>query len=199
MLKEIGYKLLQFKSEFAYRLALKKHAKLLPALSPDEQSIVDGLRQEGVYMTSLEKLGLASTPQLLHACRQVLSCIESNESTSIGDRAQNTLKTPIQVYTLTELSDFALWGSEQRLLNAIENYIGIPIKFQGIQLRQEFAHPKQFGAMLWHKDGNDRRSIKIIIYLSDVDKEHGPFEYIPRSVIPIQCEEAYNMSHEVKP
>lgn len=175
MLKEIGYKVWQLKTEFIYRLALKRYAKSLPALSLADRQIVDRLQQEGVYMTSLEKLGFASTPQMVDACSEVLSCTEP-------ERDRSATKSPLQIYTLSELTDFSLWGNERRLLDIVQNYIGLPIKFQGIQLRREFSHPQQFGAMLWHKDGDDRRSIKVIIYLSDVDREHGPFEYIPKSV-----------------
>ena len=175
MLKEIGYKVWQLKTEFAYRLALKKYAKSLPVLSPADRLIVDRLQQEGVYVTSLEQLGFASTPQLLEACSQVLACTNPE-----GDRG--VAKSPLHIYTLSELADFSLWGNEQRLLDIVQNYIGLPIKFQGIQLRRESGHPDQFGAMLWHKDGDDRRSIKVIVYLSDVEREHGPFEYIPKSV-----------------
>lgn len=175
MLKEIAYKIWQLKTEFIYRLALKRHAKSLPALSPADRLIVDALKQEGVYMTSLEELRFASTPQLLDACKQVLFCTDP-------ERDPSAAKSPLQIYTLSELADFCLWSSEQRLLDIVENYIGLPIKCQGIQFRRESAHSRQFGAMLWHKDGDDRRSIKVIVYLSDVDREHGPFEYIPKSV-----------------
>ena len=76
MLKEIGYKVWQLKTEFIYRLALKRYAKSLPALSLADRQIVDRLQQEGVYVTSLEKLGFASTPQMVDACSEVLSCTE---------------------------------------------------------------------------------------------------------------------------
>jgi hypothetical protein len=35
--------------------------------------------------------------------------------------------------------------------------------------------------MLWHRDSEDRRIVKIIIYLNDVDEQQGPFEYVPSS------------------
>ncbi len=34
---------------------------------------------------------------------------------------------------------------------------------------------------LWHLDAEDRRMVKIIIYLNDVSQDNGPFEYIPKS------------------
>jgi hypothetical protein len=33
---------------------------------------------------------------------------------------------------------------------------------------------------LWHRDDEDFRITKIIVYLNDVDAEGGPFEYIPK-------------------
>ena len=35
---------------------------------------------------------------------------------------------------------------------------------------------------LWHLDREDRRMLKIIIYLNDVSEEGGPFQYIPKSL-----------------
>ena len=52
--------LLQFISNFAYEAALKRHSDYLPALSKTDHYLVECLRQEGVYITSLEKLSIPS-------------------------------------------------------------------------------------------------------------------------------------------
>jgi hypothetical protein len=89
-----------------------------------------------------------------------------------------------QIYTVTDLPELSQWGREQRLLNIIENYIGLSVAFQGVHLRKDFPNENQFGTLLWHKDSEDRRMVKIIIYLTDVEEKHGPFEYIPVSLTP---------------
>jgi hypothetical protein len=39
--------------------------------------------------------------------------------------------------------------------------------------------PKQ--AQLWHRDPEDKRLIKVFIYLADVGPDRGPFSYIPKT------------------
>jgi hypothetical protein len=70
------------------------------------------------------------------------------------------------------------------LLNIAENYIGLPVAYLGVNLRKDIPNQKQVGTRLWHTDGEDRRMLKAIIYLNDVDENGGPFEYIPQNLTP---------------
>jgi len=62
----------------------------------------------------------------------------------------------------------------------VENYMGLPIAFQGIHFRRDFANKSPVTTEFWHQDLENRRILKVIIYLSDVSEEHGLFEYIPK-------------------
>jgi hypothetical protein len=77
-----------------------------------------------------------------------------------------------------------LWGLEERLLNIVENYIGLPIAYHGVLFRQDIATDQPGTTQQWHRDGEDRRIVKVIIYLSDVGLNNGPFEYIPKLLTP---------------
>ncbi len=175
MLIKIKRKISSLGSEFVYRLALLKHAANLPALEASDRKILDDLKCDGIHITTLAELGFDSTPKLLKAAYGYSSQMESGNHDDLKE------KIP-QVYTVTYLPEFATWGSEKRLLNIIESYIGLPIIFHGVHLRKDFPNKNQFGTQLWHKDAEDRRMIKIIIYLNDVEEKHGPFEYIPASL-----------------
>ncbi len=174
MSNRINNKFSAIKSEFAYKLALWNHQKNLPSLTPDSRLIVNALKQEGVYMTSLSELGLSSTSKLLDAASVYLPLMVPTNTSS-------NRKLP-QIYTVTDLPEFHNWGSEQKLLSIIENYIGLPVAFHGVHLRKDFPSNNQFGTLLWHKDAEDRRMFKAIVYLSDVEEKHGPFQYIPKSL-----------------
>ncbi|MBW4632557.1 MAG: phytanoyl-CoA dioxygenase family protein [Iphinoe sp. HA4291-MV1] len=167
-------KISQLKSELSYRAAFVNHARKLPALKESDRVIVDSLKRDGVYVTTLEKLELGSTSGLLQASYNQLSRITG------GNNSHLTKRLP-QIYTVTDLPAFSQWGREQKLLNIIENYIGLPVAFHGVHLRKDLPNENQFGTLLWHKDSEDRRMVKIIIYLSDVEEKHGPFEYVPVS------------------
>lgn len=76
------------------------------------------------------------------------------------------------------------WGLQERLLDIAENYLGLPPAYLGVNLRKDVPNRKQTGTRLWHKDGEDRRVLKVIIYLNDVGEDGGPFEYIPPHLSP---------------
>jgi Phytanoyl-CoA dioxygenase (PhyH) len=173
MVNKIKSRIFELKSELAYRVALSNHAKNLPTLGNTDSAILDTLKHEGVCVTSLAALGLESTPQLLSESYNQLAAMPAPKTTG--------RKLP-QIYTVTDLPAFSHWGSEQRLLNIIENYIGLPVAFHGVHLRKDFPNENQFGTLLWHKDAEDRRIIKVIVYLSDVEPQQGPFEYVPKSL-----------------
>ncbi len=172
MLNTVKDKISEIKSELAYRFALLNHERNLPALEQRDRLILQHLKQEGVYMTSLGELGLNSASNLLQAANSQLSRMETPNNSNAGQRLP-------QIYTVTDLPEFSTWAREPRLLNIIENYIGLPVAFHGVHLRKDFPNDNQFGTLLWHKDSEDRRIIKIFLYLSDVEEKHGPFEYVP--------------------
>ncbi|MBV8883058.1 MAG: phytanoyl-CoA dioxygenase [Chroococcidiopsidaceae cyanobacterium CP_BM_RX_35] len=178
MLNTIQNSISKFQSEFSYRIALKKHAKNLPAIAAHDQYVLDGLKSEGVVVTSLTNLGFSSTSQLLDAARNGLV----NMSTDDRYINRHLLYNRPLIYTVTDIPSFSQWAQEERLIKIIENYIGLEIAFQGVHLRKDFNNAKQIGTQLWHKDAEDRRILKIFVYLNDVSENHGPFEYIPKHI-----------------
>jgi hypothetical protein len=177
----------QIPSDISYRIERAKHAQYLPKLSVSDQQIVDTCEKQGVCVTSLEELGFASTSAMLQAAHSYLNAMESirpKQSLENFDPNQPPEALHPQIFTMTDLPEFAAWGQEPRLLNIVENYIGLPIAFQGIHLRRDFANPSPITTELWHQDLEDRRILKAIVYLSDVlEEKDGPFEYIPKSQV----------------
>lgn len=162
----IKNKLFAAQSELVYRLRLLQHEKSLPPLEAGDRLILQSLKKEGVYITNIEELGLKSTPELLQVARQHLAQMSA-------DINQHSEKKLPQIYTVTQLPEFANWAKETRLLTIIENYLRFPVTFHGVHLRKDFPNKNQFGTLLWHKDSEDRKMIKIIIYLNDVDENTG--------------------------
>lgn len=159
-------------SEFNYHVKLAQHKHNLPGLSHGDTLIVQTLKREGVYITSLDDLELQSTAKMLDSANNYAAKMTSPRSIESG------YKLP-QIYTVTDLLEFFTWGIEKRLQNIIEHYIGLPIAFHGVHLRKDFPNEQQSQTLLWHKDSEDRRMMKVIIYLQDVTEKHGAFEYIP--------------------
>ncbi|MCC5645311.1 phytanoyl-CoA dioxygenase [Nostoc sp. CHAB 5824] len=178
MFSAIKRKIFTLASDVEYYVARWKHSRNLPALEESDRNILNALQKDGVCVTTLADLGLNSTSELLKAAYHQLSQMENPNNDHLDE------KLP-QISTVTGLPEFYAWGLEKRLVNIIENYIGLPIAFHGVHLRKDFPSRHQFGTLLWHSDAEDRRIIKIFIYLNDVEEKTGPFEYIPRSLTPL--------------
>ncbi|XGV96493.1 MAG: hypothetical protein ACAF41_27645 [Leptolyngbya sp. BL-A-14] len=185
MLNVIRRKFDRLLSEINYIAALRQHASKLPALTAQDQLIVDACHKEGAFVTSLEALGLPGTAPMLEAAKKLLVDMQADLATRTDISTWGTCENPAypQIFTVTDLPAFSQWAQNQRLLNIIENYIGLPVAFQGVHLRRDFANERPVTTELWHKDLEDRRVIKLFVYLSDVATETGPYEYIPRSKV----------------
>ena len=80
---------------------------------------------------------------------------------------------------IMENSDILKFGLSERILAIAENYFGLPPMFLGVVIRRDIANNKQLATRYWHKDGEDTRIIKMIVYIEDVGTNDGPFCYIP--------------------
>ncbi len=74
-----------------------------------------------------------------------------------------------------------LWGLSEENLDIAERHIGLPVRYHGLEVRAERAASTDPRHLVrhWHFDLEDRRMLKIIVYLSDVDESTGPFEFLP--------------------
>ena len=106
MLKIIEDKISALNSELGYRLALWQHRKNLPVLEGRDRLILDTLKKEGVYVTTLTELGLPSNSKLLQNANSQLTTMLA------ADTNQN--QNLPQISTVTDLPEFASWGSRKK-------------------------------------------------------------------------------------
>jgi hypothetical protein len=166
--------LLKYQNDMAYLKAIAKHIPNLPILSNTDIDIVKQLKSEGIAITSLEQLNIASHPQFFQAAKNLMPKIPP----SITDD-QNEFVVHANAQQMLEHPEIFLWGLEQRLLNIVENYLGLSVAYHGAYFRRDIANQLEQGSRLWHIDKEDCKVIKIIVYLNDVDEYTGPFQYIP--------------------
>lgn len=161
--------------EKAYQAAAANYIDNLPTLSPSDRLLVDLLEQEGIVTTSLAALAIPSASLIFDTAKSLLPTIPR---TTHNQKNQFVVHaTSAQIMAHPELF---LWGLEERLLNIVENYLGLPVAYHGLYFRRDIANKIRAKSRLWHLDGEDRRMLKIIIYLNDVSDDGGPFQYIPK-------------------
>jgi hypothetical protein len=164
-------------SEKAYEKAKEKHSSNLPRLSVDDLTCIKTLEREGVFVTSLEDLGITSTPLFLLAANHLLPQLSTKPPKN--KKEYFIQATREQIFGFPHIF---LWGLEERLINITERYLGLPVFYHGSFLRRDLANGIKIKSRLWHRDHEDRRMLKIFVYLNDVNEKGGPFQYIPKDL-----------------
>lgn len=167
-----------FTRDYATRIheqALAEHIKNLPVLPARHQSLFEKIQQEGAVITSLQELAMESSYDMFKVAQKLVSKLRRK---SVDDQNEIVIHaTPKQ---MLENPQIFLWGVEKNILNIVENYIGLPVAYQGAHFRRDIGNQLEKGSRLWHIDQEDRKIFKIIVYLNDVDENGGPFQYIPK-------------------
>ncbi|QIR35385.1 2OG-Fe(II) oxygenase [Tolypothrix sp. PCC 7910] len=165
---------LQHQAEIEYQKLVKMHIANLPLISAKDKSIVETLNSEGVVITSLAELGISSANKMFQSAQNLMhkishSIIDDRSGFSVHATSQQMMKHP----------EIFLWGLEQRLINIVENYLSLPVAYHGAYFRRDIANQVVQKSRLWHIDKEDRKVLKIIVYLHDMNEDTGPFQYLP--------------------
>ena len=159
----------------AYRARLSLHRQNLPPLSEVEGLILNDLEIKGIHQSDSTVLAIPGTAAMIAKARLLLTQYQSGQ-------AVNNSRLTVPQGVASQDPDISLWGLNESLLNIVENYIGLPIYYLGAEIKREFADGQAGGVRKWHIDPEDRRMVKIIVYLSHVDEQSGPFEYMTKDL-----------------
>jgi hypothetical protein len=156
---------------------LRQHEPFVPALPPAQECLVATIRAEGACVRSLDELALPGTEELKAGLVSLKAALDQRPRT-----AQDTLRPPLSEV----LADARVWqwGLNEALLDVVESYLGLPARYYGADLRLEQATARAVGVRQWHRDVEDHRMFKMLVWLNDVDLDGGPFEYVSRRHTP---------------
>jgi hypothetical protein len=161
-------------AEERHERRLRRHVSRLPALAAGDREVVARIRDHGVHVATLDGLALPGTTEVKAQLDRLVEELAAQPATS------STLRPPREDL----LADIAVWrfGLSDRMLDIAENYLGLPARYYGADVRREVAdgrpphHVRQ-----WHRDVEDHQILKVLVWLNDVDADGGPFAYIPRT------------------
>lgn len=151
----------------------EQYRKQLPPLSSQDLEIVRAVQEEGAFITSIEELGISNKTAFLKSIQTVfpeLQTIPHHGDWSVRLSWRRKVQYP----------DILFWALAEQLLDIVETYMGLPLLYHGADVRRDVANSPLTGPQQWHRDIDDDRMVKLIVYLNDVDPEGGAFEYIPR-------------------
>jgi len=151
-----------------------RRASIQHDLSPLEAQIVNGLEKDGVFVTSLEALGFGDDPVLRSG--QDLAATMQARVEALGDQLPVMIENAPDDL-LTHQPIFR-WGLNDSVMRIAESYMQQQVAYDGPLLFHTPPDGKETGTRQWHKDREDRRMIKLALYLNDVDEDGGPFEIL---------------------
>jgi hypothetical protein len=157
--------------------ALADHRARLPALDGIDAAIVAALERDGVFVTTLDALGLSGSDDILTAGNTLADRFAGEA------RARSAAGVPFIYIPPEEVIDHPAvfsWGLQDRLLDIAECYVGLPVAYDGVCINYTVADGREVSTRKWHRDWEDRRMLKVAVYLHDVHPTGGPFQMIRR-------------------
>jgi hypothetical protein len=149
------------------------HQPFVPHIDAGRARLLAAVRDEGAVVTSLDELAFGQIGQLKAGLGRL------KESLAGRPAAGDTVRPPLG--EILGESDVWQWGLGEDVLDMAEAYLGLPARYYGADLRLERATGRTVGVRQWHRDVEDHRMFKILVWLNDVDVDGGPFEYVPRA------------------
>jgi 6-phosphogluconate dehydrogenase (decarboxylating) len=156
LLKQVyNIPIVEKKLEIDYQIAVEEYANSISVISQEDLDLIATVKKDGIAITTLEKLGIDSTAEMLKTASNLSSAIQS-VSESIGDG----YVVHASIDQMVNEPEILLWGLEERILRIAESYFGLPVAYQGAYLRRDIANQVQEKSRLWHIDTEDRQVFK---------------------------------------
>ena len=160
-----------------YGKARHFHKQALPPLKDLDAGIVAALETDGIYITTIDALGLADAEAVLSESRALAEGFAQEAREHVAKGEVFTIVPPERLFGHPAIY---LLGLQDRLLDIAENYLGLPPAYDGVTINYTVADGREVSTRKWHRDWEDRRMLKVAIYLHDVDEDAGPFQMIKR-------------------
>jgi len=162
----------------AHAAALELYWPELPTLTRADRAIVEQLNQCGIAVADLETLGLPNGSSILDQCQSLAEGFSEEAHRQCAAGKQFVIVPPEQVVASPDIFQ---WGLQDRLLDIAEAYIGLPAAYDGVTINYTVADGRAISTRRWHRDWEDRRMLKLALYLHDVDEQGGPFQVLARA------------------
>lgn len=145
--------------------------------------MVETLRRERIATLPLAELGIPATERFLPQAEAVAERLETLSPENYENEYGVGFRSAVPVgpsVIAAEHPELFLWGLDDKMLDLAEHVIGLPVAYHGVTVRKDLVDHQQRGSRKWHQDAEDRRVLRVLVYLSDVlDEGDGPFEYLP--------------------
>lgn len=165
---------------FLNRRPRKFYKKNLPQLSPVQRQILDELNKSGIAVARLEELFPGENRLAL--LQKYTEDIRKKAEIKTGKTFLQYLWDVLPVIDFS--NPFIEISLHDRILDIVNSYMQMYSRLYYLTLNVTAPvkeGEKAFASQLWHRDPEDKKMLKLFIYLNDVDEDSGPFIYVPYS------------------
>jgi hypothetical protein len=161
--------------EARYARAIDSRRFALPVLCGQPAKIVSDLMQHGLAQARLSDLGIPDASDILSFAQRLVEKEMADFQSQVNEGMKFVMMRAASVAANPQLY---LFGLHPQLLDLAESYIGLPVAYDGASIQYTAADGLEVSTRDWHRDREDRKVLKIIVYLNDVDADGGPFQIL---------------------
>ena len=171
------------------RQATAHHAAHAMPLTAVQQRAVEDLQRDGIAVLDCAELFSAgAAAEYCAEAERVLA--QPQHSRKVALHATRTPQDGLKYYqvslwdegTLDIGNAFVRFALSDQILGVVNGYMEMSARLITVDLLYTFpmAGPL-IASQNWHRDPTDRKVVKVFLYLRDVHKSSGPFEFVPGS------------------
>ena len=173
-----------------------------PALDGEQQKVMRGLGDQGYSIVPVTEFFPGADGELWGKLRAesdtFVERVEAEREKRLAKEAKKGRKKGLgkgdyimrllgkEVPTLADDDPWLRIGIDDRVLDVVNSYFGLWSKLTYVDLwYTPPAAPgvERVSSQRWHRDYNDDRLVKVFIYLTDIDEDTGPLEYVAGSAL----------------
>jgi len=169
----------QLRTSISYALFSPTKRNVPPLKGELAASVVDKLRMDGGCQLHLRDfIGEDGAKEFVEAASKIGNALSIDESNSGRSYIVFAPETEIR-----ECEPIVKFGLSETVLDIVENYFGAPCVFRGVRMRREIPNDDFSETRIFHYDGDDSFVVKFIVYLNEITRDDGPFEFVLRSAV----------------
>ena len=165
---------------FLNREPRRRHRENPSQLNMVQERVVKELHETGIATAHLDELFPGENK--LAALHVYTAELRRNAEAKTGKTFLEYLWDVIPVLDFE--NSFVKISLDEKIIDIVNSYMEMFSRFYYLTLnvtKPVKEGEKAFASQRWHRDPEDKRMLKLFIYLNDVDEESGPFIYIPYS------------------
>jgi Phytanoyl-CoA dioxygenase (PhyH) len=169
----------------ANRRARSLYAAHRPSLDGVQIRIVSEIHEQGYSVLPFTELFPESVWEAVSAEGDAFVQATEQGEAQAGARGKDFLVRKYDEHSTVPLDN--PWLSvclSRKMLDVANEYLQLWSKLEYVDMWYSLpvgVDAERKASQIWHRDFNDRHLLKAFLYLSDVDEQSGPFEYVPGS------------------